>query len=264
MNDFLSTKPRMSPHLMGNDIFNGFDITFSALSWIVVRSFPAMSPSQFSCRSHGRCYFVWMIHSIKFVIFASVLCFTALPIVGQTTKGEPFEEALRESLKQYRAGNIVESEAALNQAKAVLGKVKSVKMDHTLPTIPDGWVADDMKTEDVAPLLGGGKVVKKLYKNKSGQQQIQLEVFYGSSLIKLIRGLMENESIAKGQGYEIKKANGENVLVKKIDAKNYEMSMPMDDIIMVRLTGKESADEAMMLKMIRDLDRQKIKDLVKP
>jgi hypothetical protein len=201
---------------------------------------------------------------MKFAIFVFGLFFTVLPITAQTTKGEPFEEALRESLKQYRAGNIAESTAALNQARAVLEKVKSVKMDHTLPVVPEGWVADEMKTEDVAPLLGGGKVVKKLYKNKSGQQQIQLEVFYGSSLIKLIRGLMENESLAKGQGYELKKANGENVLVKKIDAKNFELSMPMDDAIMVRLTGKEAADEAMMLKMMRDLDRQKIKDLVKP
>ena len=202
-----------------------------------------------------------MIHPTKFAIFA---LFSVLPIAAQTTKGEPFEEALRESLKQYRAGNIVESTAALNQAKAVLEKVQSTKMDNTLPAIPEGWSADEMKTEDVGPLLGGGKVVKKLYKNKTGQQQVQLEVFYGSSLIKLIRGLMENESIAKGQGYETKKVNGEKVLVKKIDAKNYELSMPMDDVIMVRLTGKEAADEALMLKMMRDLDRQKIKDFVKP
>lgn len=201
---------------------------------------------------------------MKYAIFPISLLLAVLPTFAQTAKGDPFEEALRESLKQYRAGNIAESTVALNQAKAVLDKVQSVKMDNTLPAIPKGWVADEMKTEDVAPLLGGGKVVKKLYKNQSGQQQIQLEVFYGSSLIKLIRGLMENESIAKGQGHEIKKANGESVLVKKIDAKNYELSMPMDDIIMVRLTGKEAADQEMMLKMLRDLDRQKIKDLVKP
>lgn len=201
---------------------------------------------------------------MKLSVFFIGLFFPVLPISAQTSKGEPFEEALRESLKQYRAGNIVESAAALDQAKAVLEKVKSLKMDDALPEAADGWVADDMKTEDVAPLLGGGKVVKKLYKNKSGQQQIQLEVFYGSSLIKLIRGLMENEAIAKGQGYETKKANGENVLVKKTDLKNYELSMPMDDTIMVRLTGKEAAEEAMMLKMMRDLDRQKIKDLFKP
>lgn len=201
---------------------------------------------------------------MKFAILAIGLWFTVLPGFAQNAKGEPFEEALRESLKQYRAGKIAESAAALDQAKAVLEKLKSVEIDNTLPVAPEGWTADDMKTEDVAPLLGGGKVVKKLYKNKSGQQQIQLEVFYGSSLIKLIRALMENESLAKSQGLEIKRANGENVLVKKIDAKNYELSMPMDDSIMARLTGKEAADEGMMLKMMRDLDRQKIKKLVKP
>jgi hypothetical protein len=190
--------------------------------------------------------------------------FLILPISAQTNKGDPFEDALRESLKQYRAGNIAESTAALNQAKEFLEKAKSKEIGNALPAAPEGWEADEMKTEDVVAFLGGGKVVKKLYKNKSGQQQIQLEVFYGSSLIKLIRGMLENENIAKAQGYEIKRAGGEKVLVKKMDAKNYECNMPMEDTIMLRMTGKEGAEEAMMLKMMREVDRREIKNLVKP
>lgn len=196
-------------------------------------------------------------------VWMSLLCLVH-PILAQTKSGDEFEDALRESLKEYRAGKVAEASSALDQAKAVLEKAKSSQMGKALPLPPEGWEADEMKTEDVSPLLGGGKVVKKLYKNKSGQQQVQLEVFYGSSLIKLIRGMLENEDIAKAQGYEIKRAGGENVLVKKVAAKNFEINMPMDDTIMVRLTGKEAAEEPMMLKMMRDVDRQEIRNLVKP
>lgn len=188
----------------------------------------------------------------------------ALPLAAQTSKADPFEDALRESLKQYRAGEIAASSAALDQAKGLLEKAKSAQMSNALPMPPEGWEADGMKTEAVTAFLGGGKVVKKLYKNKSGQQQMQLEVFYGSSLIKLIRGMLEEESIAKAQGYEIKRAAGEKVLVKKMDAKNYEINMPMDDSILIRVTGKEGAEESMMLKLMREVDRREIKNLVKP
>lgn len=188
----------------------------------------------------------------------------SLPLAAQAARVDPFEEALRESLKQYRAGKIAESLVALDQARAVIEKAKTAQIGDALPDPPEGWEADEIKTEAVTPLLGGGKLVKKLYKNKTGQQQVLLEVYYGSSLIKLIRGMLENEDIAKAQGYEIKRAGGENVLVKKIDAKNFEINMPMEDTIMVRTTGKEGAEEALMLKMMREVDRREIRNLVQP
>jgi len=188
----------------------------------------------------------------------------SLPVVAQTGKADPFEDALRESVKQYRAGKIAEATAALDQAKGIIEKAKAAQMGSALPDPPEGWEADEMKTEDVGPFLGGGKVVKKLYKNKSGQQQIQLEVFYGSSLIKLMRGMLANENIAQAQGYDTKRAGGEKVLVKKVDAKNFEINMPMEDEILVRMTGKEAAEEDMMIKLMREVDRREIKSLVKP
>ena len=199
-----------------------------------------------------------------FILLAVIALGSCLPAAAQTDKVAPFENSLREALKQYKAGKIAESEAALDQARVILEKAKSARMSFALPEAPAGWEAEEMKTEEVAALLGGGKLVKKLYKNKSGQQQVQLEVFYGSDLIKLVRGLIENEDLAKSQGIEIKRAGGEKVLVKKTDAKNHEITMPLEDTIMVRLTGKEGAEEAMMLKMMREVDRQLIKTLVQP
>jgi hypothetical protein len=206
----------------------------------------------------------WSIMNLSRTAFLTLACASlCMPIAAQTGKVDPFEEALRESVKQYRAGKIAEASTALDQARAILENTKAAQIDIALPDPPAGWEAETMKTEDVSPLLGGGNVAKKLYKNKSGQQQILLEVFYGSTLINLIRAMTENEAMAKSQGLEIKRAGGEKVLVKKLDPKNFELSMPTEDKILVRLTGKEGAEEDMLHKMMRDIDRRAIKTLIK-
>jgi hypothetical protein len=175
---------------------------------------------------------------------------------AQTTKADPFEDALREAVKQYRAGKPAEARVALDKAKALLDKAKSEEMGSALPDPPTGWVAEEMKTEDVSALYGGGKVLKKLYKNKTGQEEMQVEVFYGSSFIKLIRGLFASEEVAKSQGFEIKRAGGEKALVKKIGDKNFEINMPLEEDVMVKLTGKDGTAEDLMLKFLRDIDRR--------
>lgn len=198
-----------------------------------------------------------------FATQAAVVLTAVSPLYAQT-KADPFEDALRESVKQYRAGKIAEASAALDKAKAVIDKAKSAQLGTALPDAPEGWTTDEMKTEDVPGYLGGGKVVKKLYKNKAGQEEVLLEVYYGSSFIKLIRGLFASDEVAKSQGFEIKRAGGEKVLAKKLPGDNHELNMPTDDEIMIKLTGKDGAEEDMMIKLLRDVDRRGIKTLVKP
>ena len=214
---------------------------------------------------------IWELHYFLGVMniqkrFA-ILCLSFLAAIGsasaQLGKTSPYEEALRQSVMDYRAGKVAEAAVSLEKAKAILDKMKSEQMGATLPDAPEGWEAEEMKTEDVGPLMGGGKVVKKIYKQKAGQQEILLEVYFGSSFIKLMRGLYTNDNIAKSQGFEIKRAGGENVLIKNLDAKNLEINMPFDDNCMVKLTGKDGAEEDTMLRLIKDIDRRTIKDLVK-
>lgn len=185
-------------------------------------------------------------------------------LFAQNKAAEPFEDTLREAVKQYRAGKINEAATALDQAKALIDKQKSAQVGSTLPDAPEGWSTDDMKTEDVPGHLGGGKVVKKLYKNKTGQEEVLLEVYYGSTYIKLIRGLLASDDIARSQGFEIKRAGGEKVLVKKLGENNYELNVPMEDEIMIKLTGADGAKEDFMLDMLREIDRRELKSLVKP
>jgi hypothetical protein len=183
---------------------------------------------------------------------------------AQNKEAEPFEDILREAVKQYRAGKINEAAAAIDQAKAMIDKQKSDQVGSTLPDAPEGWSTDEMKTEDVPGHLGGGKMVKKLYKNKTGQEEVLLEVFYGSTFIKLIRGLLASDDIARSQGFEIKRAGGEKVLVKKLGENNYELNVPMEDEIMIKFTGADGAKEDFMLGMLREIDRRELKSLVKP
>ena len=199
-----------------------------------------------------------------FLALTIAACSMISPLHAQNKQPEPFEDILREAVKEYRAGKIKEAATALDQAKALIEKQQSSQVGSTLPDAPEGWATDDMKTEDVPGHLGGGKVVKKLYKNKTGQEEVLLEVYYGSTYIKLIRGLLASDEIAKSQGFEIKRAGGEKVLAKKIEGDNHELNVPMEDEIMIKFTGADGAKEDFMLKMLREIDRRELKSLVKP
>jgi len=174
-----------------------------------------------------------------------------------------FEKEMKESVMRYRSGDVSEALTFLTKAKALLEKEQSTQVGKVLPDAPADWKAEEMKVEDLPAYLGGGKAVKKLYKAKKGQEEVQLEVFYGSSYIPLLRGMFANDAIAKAQGYKVKSAAGEKVLIKVLPGDNCEISMPLDDEVMIKLTGKDGAEEDMMLKLLREIDRRSLKSLVK-
>ncbi len=192
-----------------------------------------------------------------------VLGLLATAPAAEPPKPSPFEDALREAVKSYRDGEIEEAASALDQARAILDKAKADRVRDALPDPPEGWSADEMTTEDVPAQFGGGKVAKKLYKQKSAQTEVLLEIYHGSSFIKLLRGLYASDEVAKSQDFEIKRAGGEQVLVKQLENHNWEVIHPFEDDLMIKLTGRDGAEPAMMLRLIREVDRRSLRSLLK-
>lgn len=178
-------------------------------------------------------------------------------------KVSAFEKTMKDSVLHYRGGKVTEALEALQKAKSLLETEQTKQVGNVLPDAPATWKAEELTTEDVPAYLGGGKLVKKQYRATKGQEEILVEIYFGSSMIKLIRGMYANDQIAKSQGYKVKTAGGERVLIKDLPKNNLEISMPLDDEIMIKMTGKDGAQEDMMIKLLRDIDRRSLKTLVK-
>ncbi len=184
----------------------------------------------------------------------------ALPLSAQTAPADPFEDAMRETIKLYRVGKVGEAKEALAKAKEVLDKQQAKAVVSTFPDAPEGWTAGETVTEDIPAAFGGGRVVRKTYSSKEGRKDLVLEVIYDAPTIKLLMGLVANDQVAESQGYKIKRANSERVLIKETGG-NVELNMPVDERILVKVIGKGGATEDEAIKLVREIDRRGLKDM---
>ncbi len=175
-------------------------------------------------------------------------------------KPEPFEDALRDAVKEYRAGNSDKAREALDKASAILEKLRTGKVANTFPDPPAGWTAGEVEKTEIPSFMGGGRSVKKTYMEKTSRKEILLEVIYDSSLSQLLMGLVANDQIAESQGYKVRKIGNDRVLLKEV-AGGGELNLPVDDKILVKLTGKGGAGEKELLALARDVDRHSLKQV---
>ena len=112
---------------------------------------------------------------------------------AETRKPEPFEDVLREAVKEYRAGKIDQAREALARATKILDDHRAGAVVNTFPEAPEGWSAGDVEKAEIPQVLGGGRTVKRTYRVKKGDKEIVLEVIYDSSFGKLLMGLLVND-----------------------------------------------------------------------
>jgi hypothetical protein len=191
--------------------------------------------------------------------FLTAFFLMSAALVAETPKPEPFEDALREAVKQYRAGKIEETRAAMEKAKGILDQQQATLIKSTLPDAPEGWKAESIKTEELPALLGGGRVMKRSYLQKDGAREMLLEVSYDSPTVKLIISLVANDAVAEAQGFKVKRVGGDRALIKQV-GESIEVNLPLDERILVKITGSHGATEEDAMKLIRDLSRAVLKD----
>lgn len=169
-------------------------------------------------------------------------------------KPEPFEEALREAVKEYRAGKLDKARAALDKASAMLDTHQTGKVADTFPDPPAGWTAGEVEKNNIPDYMGGGRTIKKIYLEKASRKEIALEVIVDSSYAKLLVGLVADDAIAESQGFKVRRIGGDRALLK-----GNELNLPVDERFLVKLTGKGGTEEKDLLAFARDVDRHALK-----
>ena len=186
------------------------------------------------------------------------LALVSVTLAAEPKKPEPFEDALRDAVKEYRAGKPDKAREALDKASAILDQLRSGKVANTFPDPPAGWTAGETEKSDIPDYLGGGRTVKKTYLEKSSRREIILEVIYDSSFAKLLMGLASNDAIAESQGFKVRRIGNDPALLKE-SATGAELNLPIDDTTLVKLTGKGGAGEKELVALARDVDRNALK-----
>jgi len=175
-------------------------------------------------------------------------------------KKEPFEDSLRDAVKEYRAGKFDKAREALDHASKILDEKRSGKMVNTFPDAPDGWIAGEIEKVEIPQILGGGSTIKKTYREKAGTKEITLEVIHDSGYGKLLMGLLADDVVAESQGFKVRKIGSDRALLKET-ADGGELDMPVEETILVKLTGKGGAKESELMSLARYVDRRSLKQV---
>ena len=160
----------------------------------------------------------------------------------------------------YREGDFEKAREHTAKGLAMLDELKAGTITATLPEPPDDWRAGEIRKEDVPAFLGGGRVLKRLYEEKDSDKRIELEVIFESGLSKIFVGLVGNDAVAESQGFKVRRIGREQALIKETD-KGLEIHIPVEDKILVKLTGKGGAEEKEVLDLARDIDLGSLRKL---
>jgi hypothetical protein len=193
----------------------------------------------------------------KPIFAAAVFCFAGW-ISAEPAKPEPFEDILRDAVKEYRAGRVEKSREALDRAVKLLDERKSGKVVDSFPDAPEGWTVGDVEKSEIPAIMGGGRSIKKIYREKEGKKEVTLEVIHDSPFGKLLMGLMVNDAVAEAQGFKVRSVGGDRALLKE-SADGGELNLPIDEKILVKLTSKGGALEKDMMALARYVDRRSLK-----
>jgi hypothetical protein len=191
------------------------------------------------------------------VALALVLAATS-PVVADEIR-PPFEVELKAAVMAYREGDFEEAREHTEKALKMLDEMKSGTITATLPGAPEGWRAGDVRKEDIPALFGGGRVVKRLYEKKDGDQRIELEVIFESGISKIMAPLA-NDAVAESQGFKVRRIGRESALIKETK-KGLEIHILVEDKLLVKLTGKGGAEEKEVLDLAREVDLGTLRDL---
>jgi hypothetical protein len=179
-------------------------------------------------------------------------------ISAAPAKPEPFEDILRDAVKEYRAGRVDKTREALDRAIKLLDERKSGKVVDAFPEAPEGWTVGDVEKSEIPAIMGGGRSIKKIYREKEGKKEISLEVIHDSPFGKLLMGLMVNDAVAEAQGFKVRSVGADRALFKET-ADGGELNLPIDEKILVKLTSKGGALEKDMMALARYIDRLSLK-----
>lgn len=174
------------------------------------------------------------------------------PVFGADEIRPPFEVELKAAVMAYREGEMEKAREHTEKALKMLDELKAGTITATLPEPPEGWRAGEIRKEDVPAFLGGGRVLKRLYEKKDGDERIELEVIFESGLSKILAGLA-NDAVAESQGFKVRRVGRERALIKETE-KGLEIHILVEEKLLVKLTGKGGVKEKEVLDLIREVD----------
>lgn len=173
-----------------------------------------------------------------------------LAAAPENTSGrDPVPDLLKSAFQKYTKHDLSGASADLAQAQKIIDERRGAFGLKQLPNI-QGWTADKPERQEGA-LFGTGTALKRTY--KKGADEIEAMILMDSPLVQQLAPLLANPQIAQGAGFEAKKVDGHDALVKAGKDKS-ELNIWLGEGMLFKLTGSGGISESQLTSFARQFD----------
>ncbi len=144
---------------------------------------------------------------------------------------------------------------------AQLEKLKNEQNQTLLPDPLDGWkveAGDNADSQMAMAMMGGGSSMKATYLRE--KETVEIEVLANSPLLSMMTMMINNPMMMASdkniKPFRYKKSKG----MKKTDGNTTEITLVLAGQIMVKVTGENLKDEAILEQYLDAIDMAKLKE----
>jgi len=147
----------------------------------------------------------------------------------------------------------------LKFAIAQIEKLDSEENKKLLPAPLEGWTvkAGDSSTQAAMSMMGGGTSIQGIYTR--GSEQVDISIIANSPMLAMVGMMINNPTLLatdpNTEPFRYKRIKG----VKKKEGGTTEITLILAGQIMIRLTGENLKDDAVLEQYLDAMDMKKLK-----
>jgi hypothetical protein len=180
-----------------------------------------------------------------------LLCFLSATALAQlppktTEIKDSITDLMRSAMQKYQKADLNGTAEDLEAARKLVDARRGDRAAFLLPAV-NGWTSLKAEKQD-AGILGGTSAWRRSYegKDKDKDKSIKAELILDSPLVAQLTPLLTNPTIAQGAGFEIRKVDGRDALIKKI-GEGYELNIWIGSGILFKLTSPSIKENEMVV-----------------
>lgn len=200
---------------------------------------------------------------MKLTLCLSLLaCLLAQPAMAQLPPKtseikDPVTDLIRSAMAKYQKADLNGTSEDLEAARKLVDARRGDKASALLPNVT-GWTSLKAEKQD-AGILGGSSAWRRTYENK--EKTVKAELILDSPLLQQLTPLLTNPAIAEAAGFEIRRVEGKDALVKKV-GDGTELNVWVGSGILFKLTGSKMKENELVI-FAKNFDLRELEKLKK-
>ncbi len=186
---------------------------------------------------------------------------TTMALLGTSSYADEILEQMNEAIKAYQDKDYKGAMDELKFITAQLQKLDATENQKLLPDALEGWEKQESQngSQGAMSMLGGGGTSMQATYTKE-RESIEIQILANSPMISMMSMAISNPALMaadpKTSPYRYKRNKG----MKKKDGNNTEITLLISGQIMIKLTGSQLNDDAILEQYLDQIDIKKLKN----